>query len=294
MMLRLALLVLWLLHWLPLPVLALLGDALGWAAYHLISGRRRVTLINLALCFPQLSHRERQRLARAHFQAFMTSVLGQGVSWFASLSRLRRIIHLEQTQRLTQALSEGPVILLTPHFMGVDTVGPFLSADFNLITINSQQKDRQLEALIKGRRLRWKRGLIFTRQDPIRAVLRALKPGWALFYLPDQDFGPKDSIFVDFFGVPAATIPALAGLARLAKARVMGCVVRQNYHQGQITVRFEPVWDHFPSGNEETDTRRMNQFIEQAVLEQPANYLWTHKRFKTRPPGTPSVYPSKD
>ncbi len=282
MMLRFSLLVLWLLHWLPLPVLAALGDALGWVAYHLVAGRRRVALTNLALCFPQWSKAQRQALARAHFQAFMTSVLGQSVSWFASLSRLRRIVQLQHPERLTQALAAGPVILLTPHFMGVDTVGPFLSTDFNLITINSQQKDRRLEALIKGRRLRWNRGLIFTRQDPIRAVLRALKPGWALYYLPDQDFGPKDSVFVAFFGVPAATIPALAGLARLARARVMGCVVQQDFHHSRITVRFEPVWDHFPSGDELTDTRRMNQFIEQAVLEQPANYLWTHKRFKMR------------
>ncbi len=294
MMLRLALLLLWLLSWLPLPVLALLGDALGWAAYHLIAERRRVALTNLALCFPQFSQTQRQDLARAHFQAFMTSVLVQGVSWFAPLSRLRRIVQLEQSQRLSLAVAEGPVILLTPHFMGVDTVGSFLSADFNLITINSQQKDRRLEALVKGRRLRWNRGLIFTRQDPIRAVLRALKPGWALYYLPDQDFGPKDSIFVDFFGVPTATIPALAGLARLARARGMGCIVRQDYHHGRITVRFEPLWEHFPSGDEVADTRRMNQFIEQAVLEQPANYLWTHKRFKTRPPGTASVYSSRD
>lgn len=294
MMLRLALLVLWLLHWLPVPMLALLGDFLGTAAYHLVPGRRRVTLTNLALCFPQWPQKQRQVVARAHFQAFMSSVLCQGVSWFAPLSRLRRIVRLEHAQRLTEALAEGPVILLTPHFMGVDTVGPFLSADFNLITINSQQKDRRLEALVKGRRLRWNRGLIFTRQDPIRAVLRALKPGWALYYLPDQDFGPKDSIFVDFFGVPAATIPALAGLARLARARVMGCVVQPDYHRGRINVRFEPVWEHFPSGDEGADTRRMNQFIEQAVLEQPANYLWTHKRFKTRPPGAASVYSSKD
>ncbi|NDU85037.1 MAG: lysophospholipid acyltransferase family protein [Ferrovum sp.] len=289
-MMRLIFLPLWLLHWLPLQALWILGRLLGRMAFALARERRQVTLTNLALCFPQWSPEQRHKIALRHFQGFVTSALSLGIAWFASESRLRRMVQYTGLEHVRAAQQHGPVILLTPHFFGVDTIGPFLTLDFDVITINSRQKNPALEALIRSRRLRWGKGLIFARQDSLRGVLKALKPGWLLYYLPDQDFGPKDSLFVDFFGVKAATVPALARMARLAKAQVVPCVVHQNFAQGRFDVSFYPPWEEFPSGNDEVDTLRMNHFIEARILEQPAHYLWSHKRFKTRPPGESSVY----
>ena len=290
MMLRLSLVLLWLLHWLPLPALATLGDLLGALAYRLAAERRRVTLINLALCFPQWSDARRAAVARAHFQAFMTSILSQGVGWYASLAHLRRIVHFEGLPHLQAALAAGPVILMTPHFFGIDTAGICLSADVDMISFHTRHKNIRIDDMIQRRRRRWNRGVIFSRQDGIRTVLRALKPGWALYYLPDQDYGSKDSIFVDFFGVKTATIPAMSRLARLAHARVVPCVIEQDFHHNRCVVRFYPPWLDYPGADETTDALRMNHFIEARILEQPANYLWSHKRFKTRPPGERSPY----
>ena len=290
MMLRLSLALLWLLRWLPLPVLAFLGNVLGALAYHLATERRRVTQINLALCFPQWSAARREAVARAHFQAFMTSILAQGVGWYAPLAHLRRIVQFEGLAHLQSALAEGPVILMTPHFFGIDTAGICLSADVDMISFHTRHKNIRIDEMIQRLRRRWNRGVIFSRQDGIRAVLRALKPGWALYYLPDQDYGSKDSIFVDFFGVKTATIPAMSRLARLSRAQVVPCVMHQEFERGVLHMRFYPPWTDFPGQDEKADALRMNQFIEARVLEQPANYLWSHKRFKTRPEGTPSPY----
>lgn len=290
MFLRLALALLWLLHWLPLTALSRAGAVLGSLAFALIRDRRRVTLINLKLCFPHWTEEQRIAVARQHFQAFMTSILAQGVGWYASLPRLRRLVQFEGREYLDQALAQGPVILMTPHFFGVDTIGIYLSADIKTITINTRHKNAVLDKVIMHHRSRWNGATVFSRQDGIRAVLRAFKPGWALYYLPDQDFGPKESIFVDFFGIPTATAPALPRLARLSGARVVPCVVHQEFGQGRYRVCFYPSWKDFPGPDEREDTVRMNHFIEERVLEQPAHYLWSHKRFKTRPPGEPSPY----
>ncbi len=290
MLLRLALALLWLLHWLPLTALSRVGALLGSLAFTFIHDRRRVTLINLKLCFPHWTEEQRVIVAKQHFQAFMTSILAQGVGWYASLPRLRRLVQFEGKEHLDQALAQGPVILMTPHFFGVDTIGIYLSADIRTITINTRHKNATLDEVILRHRSRWNGATVFSRQDGIRAVLRAFKPGWALYYLPDQDFGPKESIFVDFFGIPTATVPALPRLARLSGARIVPCVVHQEFDRGRYRVCFYPSWEAFPGPDEREDTVRMNHFIEARVLEQPARYLWSHKRFKARPPREPSPY----
>jgi len=290
MSLRLTLALLWLLHWLPLPWLAAMGNGLGALAFRLARERRRVTLINLRLCFPQWTPEQRRSVARQHFQEFMTSILAQGVGWFSPLSALQKIVRYEGFEHLQAAVNAGPVIMMTPHFFGIDTAGIRLSADVDMISFHTRHKNLILDDMIQRLRKRWKRGLIFSRQDGIRPVLRALKPGWVLYYFPDQDYGPKDSLFVDFFGVKTATIPALSSLARVSGARVVPCVIHQDLRHGHCTMRFYPAWESFPSASAADDALRMNQFIEARILEHPALYLWSHKRFKTRPPGEPSFY----
>lgn len=289
-MMRLVFFPLWLLHWLPMNSLWLPGRALGWLVFQLARERRHVTLINLRLCFPEWSESEHHNTALRHFQGFVTSILTLGITWFASEQRMRTLVHYHGLEHVQSAQAQGPVILFTPHFFGVDTIGPFLTLDFDVITINSRIKNPALDDLIRQYRLRWGKGLIFSRQDSLRQVLRALKPGWLLYYLPDQDFGPRDSLFIDFFHQKAATVPALGRMARMAKARVVPCVVQVNYATGQFDVTFFTPWENYPTGDDAQDTRRMNQFIEDQIRQQPAHYLWSHKRFKTRPPGEPSLY----
>jgi KDO2-lipid IV(A) lauroyltransferase len=132
--------------------------------------------------------------------------------------------------------------------------------------------------------------LLFSRQDGIRPVVRALRDGIPFYYLPDMDLGPRESIFVPFFGVPTATVPALSRLAQVSRARVVPIVTRQLPDGEGYAARFYPAWDDFPTGDIAADTQRMNEFIEAMVREMPEQYYWVHKRFKTRPPGQLKPY----
>ena len=132
--------------------------------------------------------------------------------------------------------------------------------------------------------------MLFSRQEGIRPIVRTLREGLPFYYLPDMDFGERDSIFVPFFGVSAATITGLSRLASVAGAVVVPAVTRQLPGAGGYVFRFYPAWTDFPGASVEEDTRRMNAFIEERVLEMPEQYFWLHKRFKTRPAGEPRFY----
>jgi len=156
-------------------------------------------------------------------------------------------------------------------------------------SVFSQQKNPVLNKLLYDGRMRFKEVLLLSRQDGMRKIVKAIKDGYPFYYLPDMDFGPKESIFVPFFGVQAATIPALSRLVRLTGARVFGCIARQVPDGYEIEVM--PPWENFPGESVEADTEFMNKFIESQVLRMPEQYFWLHKRFKTRPPGEQRFYP---
>lgn len=288
-MTRLAIFVLWLLHFLPLKVLAPLGRGLGLLIYALVRERRKVALTNLRLCFPACTETERKRLARRHFQAFGRSFLEHGILWWGSKERLQRLVRVEGLEHW-RAVADRPVIWLAPHFVGLDMGGARIITEWRGISVYSRQKDPLLDRVLLRGRTRFVTPVLFSRQDGIRPVIRAMRSGLPFYYLPDMDFGARDSIFVPFFGVPAATVTALSRLARLARAVVVPAVTRQLPGGQGYVLRFYPAWNDFPTENIEADTRRMNEFIEQRVLEMPEQYFWLHKRFKTRPPGEPRFY----
>jgi len=151
------------------------------------------------------------------------------------------------------------------------------------------QKDAKFNELLLRGRTRFGDQRLVSRQEGIRATLAAMREGRPFYYLPDQDYGPRDAIFVPFFGVPAATVPGLSRIARVAGAKVLPCVTRMLPGGGYL-LRIEPPWENFPTQDPAADTRRMNEYIERRVLEMPEQYLWMHKRFKTRPQGEAGFY----
>jgi len=289
MLTRFALAVIWLLHFLPLAALAPIGRAAGLLAYALAAERRRVTLTNLGLCFPHWSEAERRRLARRHFQGVGRAALEHGVLWWSSKERVERLVRVEGLEHW-QAVRGRPVIWLAPHFVGLDMGGVRLTTEYALASVFSRQKDPEFDAVLYRGRTRFIAPELYSRQQGIRPVVRALRKGLPFYYLPDMDFGSRDSIFVPFFGVPAATVTALPRIARLAQAVVVPAVTRQLPGARGYVLRFYPAWSEFPSDDDERDTRRMNAFIEERVREMPEQYFWLHKRFKTRPPGEPRFY----
>jgi Kdo2-lipid IVA lauroyltransferase/acyltransferase len=289
-MIRLGLALIWLAHWLPFPVLARAGTALGSILYALARARRRVVLTNLRLCFPALGEGARRQLARDHFRAFGRSLLEHGILWWGSREDVCALVRIEGLEHWTGTANQ-PVILLAPHFIGLDMGGIRLTCEGRRInSMYSRQKNAAAEAILLRGRTRFGRSTLFARQDGIRPMIRSLKAGEPFYYLPDMDLGARDSVFAPFFGVPAATITGLSRIAGLAGAAIVPCVTRQLPGGAGYVVTMYPAWRDFPSGDLGADAARMNAFIEERVREMPEQYYWLHKRFKTRPAGEPDPY----
>ncbi|MDR0529661.1 MAG: lysophospholipid acyltransferase family protein [Zoogloeaceae bacterium] len=285
---RCALFTLWLLHWLPLPLLRVVGRGLGALAYRFAPARRAVARVNLALCFPDRSEAERERLTRTHFTLFAQTLLERGLLWWASQKRLSRLIVFSGAERLDR-LAGQPVVLLAPHFIGLDAGGMAILLHGKGVSLYSKQKNPVFDRQFRAGRMRFHGALLFSRQDGIRPILKAMRQGLPFYYLPDMDLGRRNSIFVPFFGVEAATVPALSRIVRATGAKVLPILTRltpQGYH-----VEILPPWENFPGESIEDDTRFMNRAIEEWIMAAPEQYYWLHKRFKTRPAGSPSLYP---
>lgn len=282
---------LWLLHCLPLSVLAYLGCGLGRLLYALGKRRRKIVETNLRLCFPTFSAADLRRTTRQHFELLGRSLLERSLFWWSSPQRLRRLVRLQGEEKISQRLAAGqPVILLAPHFLGLDAGGVAIAMHFNVVSIYSKQKDPIFDHLLYAGRKRFGDQLLLSRQEGARPTVKAMKSGRPLYYLPDMDFGERDSLFVPFFGVPAATITGLSRLAHAARAAVIPCVTRMLPGGQGYQVEVGDAWDSFPTDDTAADTRRMNAFIEETIRSMPAQYYWVHRRFKTRPPGSHGLY----
>jgi len=196
-------------------------------------------------------------------------------------------------QEHVDALDGQLFIVLVPHFVGIELEGLRMTLDYRGVAVYVQQKNPYIDAFLKRRRERFRGTRMISRQEGVKAVLRALQGGQALQLSPDMDLGARDAVFVPFFGISAATVTALPRMARLTKAKIIPLVITQHPGGGGYVARFYPAWANYPTTDVKGDTRRMNAFIEERVRDMPAQYLWTHRRFKTRPPGAASFYKSR-
>lgn len=280
--------VLWLVHFLPLRWISILGAGLGAIVYRF--GRGRVTRINLKLCFPELTDEQIDDLGRRHFRMLGRNALELSLMVWGTEEHLLKLVRHEGLEHLKDAAAKGePVIAFAPHFIGLNMGGIRVAHTWpGSASIYSRQKNKVLDRIFLRARTRFGSPVLVSRQEGLRAVVRVIRGGHALYFLPDMDFGPRDAIFSPFFGVATATITALPRLAKLTGAKVIPVVTRQ-VGDGYV-VRFYPPWENYPTGDLEADVRRMNAFIEERVREMPEQYFWAHKRFKTRPPGEPNPY----
>ncbi|WP_416200227.1 lipid A biosynthesis acyltransferase [Undibacterium sp. CCC3.4] len=279
----------WLLHFLPLPLLGRFGEAVGALLFILIRKRRHIALTNLRLCFPERSEAERLALARRHFQMYVRSVLERGILWWSSAARLRRLIQVEPGVPLA-TIAAGPTILMCPHFVNLDVAGVAVMLETSLCSIYTRQSNAVFDQALRRGRSRFRPVKLFARAEGVKPIIRALREGIPFFMLPDMDFGAKDAEFIPFFGVPAATLTALPRIAASTGARVVPVIATMLPNYRGWKVCFHPPWESYPGDDMTAATRAMNAFIESEVLKAPAEYFWAHKRFKTRPPGQDSVY----
>ena len=261
-----------------------IGDLLWWV----VAPRRHITLANLRLCFPALSEQQRTHIARRCFRNVARSGLDRSVLSKGEQSTVERYVKVQGIEHL-QAAAGRPLILIAPHFVGLDAGGIRFNTLMRGISIYSTQTNAVWDGWLLMARQRFNDPVLVARQGAdMRTVIRSVKGGLPLYYLPDMDLGAANSIFIPFFGVPAATIPMVPRIARIVGAQVMMAVTEMT-DEGYV-LHFEPPWADFPGGSIEADTARMNREIERWVLRMPDQYMWTHRRFKTRPAGLASVY----
>ncbi|HQO54612.1 MAG TPA: lipid A biosynthesis acyltransferase, partial [Ottowia sp.] len=273
---------------LPLPWLRALGDVLGRLLFALARRRRHIALVNLRLAFPAWSEAERMDVARRSFIAFAQSFIDRAWVWHAPDAVVRQRI------RLTGAVDElrrpEAAVLFAPHFYGMDAGGAAImqQAVAKGGSIYSPQSGAATDAWVRAGRERFGDVVLINRRDGVKPVVKSLREGRYLYLLPDMDLGPEESVFVPFFGVPAATVPSLPRLARLGRARVVPTVTRMT--PGGYEVQVHPAWSGYPGDDPVADTALMNRRLEDWIRTMPEQYYWVHKRFKTRPAGEPSVY----
>lgn len=282
---------LWLVVQLPYKVLLWLGRMLGVVMQVFAKERCEIITRNLQLCYPQMGNAERERLIRENFASTGIAFFEMAMSWWWSRARLAKLAKVEGIEHLQQAQAEGQgVILMALHFTTLE-IGAALLGQQHTIDGMYREHDNPLFDYIQ-RRGRERHNLDATaiEREDVRAMLKVLRAGRAIWYAPDQDYGRKQSVFVPLFGVQAATVTATTKFARLGRARVLPFTQeRLADGSGYRLVIYPPLSD-FPGESEEADCLRINQWVEQAVNACPEQYLWAHRRFKTRPEGEPKLY----
>lgn len=287
----------WLLLWTcrliafgPRPLLHGIAWVLGRLVFWLATQRRHVAMVNLGICFPDWTPAQRRNVAKGHFYYYTRAFLERFEIWFGSAERLRHRVAIKGIENFT-AHEGRPIIILAPHFLGLDAGGVRFQLERQFASMYSRQSNPLLDDWTRRGRTRFNDPLILPRHQGMTTIARWLKRGVPLYFLPDMDLGPRDAVFAPFFGEPAATVTSVVRLSRMLGATVVPLVTRMTGDGYEAT--FYPGWQHPNDDAIETleqAASKMNQFIEQRILEMPEQYLWTHRRFKSRPPGMPSVY----
>ncbi|WP_372523729.1 lysophospholipid acyltransferase family protein [Sulfuricaulis sp.] len=273
---------------LPLSWSRVAGAALGLLMMVTNEKRRKIARINLEMCFPKLSLRERERLLRRHFIVSGQSYFDLAYLAWASERRILRKTTIRGLEHY-QDLRGRNIILLAPHCVGMNFGGAVIARERAQFSMVKLQRNPVVNGLLNRGRMRFGCFLL-ARQQGLRPVIRGLKQGLAFYYLPDEDFGQRQSVFVSFFGVPTATLTTLGRLARLTNALVVPCFTRLLPGGRGYEVILKPPLEDFPNGDRTRDAARMNVVIEEGLRHMPEQYLWTFKIFKTRPGHAPSPY----
>lgn len=268
---------------------------LGGLAMKLAKRRRKVAERNIELCFPELDEQQRAQLVRVNLNSTMMAFFETGLAWFGARRRLRKLFTIEGLEHFEQAKEEGQgAVLLAMHFTHLDLGAAFLSMTYSIDGLYRPHNNAVYDFVQRRCRQRHTDdGIAIPRQD-MRQMVRRLRQGRVVWYAPDQDYGAKrPHLFAPFFGVPAATITGTSQLARMGRAKVIPFTHFRREDGSGYDVKIYPPLESFPEGDEQRDVERINGFIEARVRECPEQYMWVHRRFKTRPEGEPSFYQKK-
>lgn len=270
------------------------AGALGaWVIRRFAKSRRRIVRRNIDLCFPDACEVQREQWTQGHIRAVAQSYIDRGVLWFGTPQAIDAMIELVGYEHLQRCLdAKTPVILLAPHFVGLDAAATALTRlTPSGATMYTPQSDPAVDQIVREGRARFNDTWLVSRKEGVRGLIRHLREGRPIYYLPDMDFGRNGSIFVPFFGILAATIPATAQIARKFDVAVLPVTEHWDAQTGRYRVEVHAALSNFPGEDTVEDaTARQNALLEDWIRADPTQYYWVHRRFKTRPPGAPGLY----
>ena len=275
---------------LPWTALMRIGRGLGALIERFPSPRRQIAATNIALCFPELDPQAQATLVDAHLRDIGIMLMEFALGWMGSDRAIERIpVTFEGLEHLEAAHAAGQgVLLVGGHFSHLELCARLVSQRIRIAGMYRRMDNAAFEWSVLRARLHYARAMFD--KDDIRGTVKYLRGGGTLWYAPDQDMRSKDNVFVPFFGIPAATITATHHLARMSRSVVLPFFHRRLPGNQGYALRLGAPLENLPSADAERDTARVNQCIEQMAREAPEQYLWVHKRFKTRPPGEPPIY----
>lgn len=274
---------------LPYPWIFPLGRMLGRTYMRLTPKRRKIAEVNLRLCFPDKDDAWREQVLRDSFESIGVSLLETAFSWWGPdriMAPLGRVTGMENLQ---QAVKQGKgVLLLSAHFLTPEVGGRFLAMRIKFNAMYRRSSNALMDHMILSHRQK-RLGHLFSTKD-VRGMIRSLRKGEIVWYATDQNSARKESVFVDFFGIKASSNTATARLAKMTGAAVVPFLTTRRADGDGYDLRIEPVLDNYPTGEVEADTQRINDMVEGWAREYPAQYLWTHRRFRTRPDRNEPAY----
>lgn len=273
---------------LPLSWVRALGWVFGQLLHLVAARRRRIARVNWALCFPEQSAQQTRAAVRRHFVYFAQAWLDRSWLWHAAPETVNRRLQFKGDPTLLQ--SDRPTVMFVPHFVGMDAGWTALTLKIprRFCGMYAEQINAAVNRWILAGRHRFGEPHIVARRQGLKPLVIALRAAEPLYLLPDMDYGPDDSVFVPFYGIPAATITSLSRFARLARAQVVPVISRLTPAGYEVCVL--PVWADYPTDDPVADTARMNLELQDLIATMPEQYFWVHKRFKNRPPGAPDLY----
>lgn len=275
--------------WLPWRLKLWVGRAIGLTAWRFAKRRRRIAETNIRLCFPELDAAQQRQLVKDAFIANGIGILETATGWCRNPEHLRHRVSFQGQEHMARVQAEGKgALIIGIHFSTLDLGGALHSLFFPADVVYRPHDNALFERFMTRARSRIF-GAAIDRRD-LRGLVRRIRAGHHVWYSPDQDFGRDASVFAPFFGVEAATIKLTAKIARMTGAPVMPLIFHRNPDNRTYRLEYLPPLDAFPSSDEVADATRINAVIEAAIRRHPEQYLWLHRRFKTRPEGQPRIY----
>jgi len=276
---------------LPYGALLFIGRQLGRLSYHIVKSRRSIARRNIELCFPALSQAQIDKKVRLNFENSGIALLEMGMAWFWPSWRVRGLLKVTGIEHLQHAQEKGQgIIFLGAHFLTLEMGARALGLVQPCCAVYRKHSNAVLDYWFHWGRMR-EHNAMLDRKD-FKAMLRTLKNGEALWYAPDHDYGRhKSSVFAPFFEIKEAnTVAGTSTLARVKNSCVIPVFLKRLPAEAGYELVFYPQLEDFPTGDLHADTQHTNQQIEKMVAECDDQYMWMHRRFKTRPEGEPSLY----